>query len=113
MKVDVTIKLFNLKGEPLETQVRVKQEDETYKVEAVHATLGSICSDALLSVLPGDEKVSGKIKYDNWQLAKLLLNSGKAEVNVTAEQIVTIKDRIAKSFGTVVVGPVYALLEKD
>ena len=103
MKIDATQKLVNLYGEPL----RIKDKKDK---EMVQATLGDICSEALLGVFEGDRNEGGKKRYERWQLAgKIIKSDGKVELS--SEEIVAIKERVGMAYGPVIVGPTYDLLE--
>ncbi len=103
MKIDFAQKLFNLYGEPLE--IKDKKSEEL-----VQATLGDICSEALLGVFERDRNEGGKVRYERWQLAEKIIKSS-GEVELGSEEIVTIKERVGTAYGPVIVGPTYDLLE--
>lgn len=106
MQIDFRTKLISQTGEPLEAEER-KDDD----VKKVQMTLGGACSKSLLSVATRkDMEESGEVKYKRWQLAGKIMNTKEA-VDVTAEEIVLIKKHVGNSYGPVVVGPVYDILE--
>lgn len=94
MIVNFDTQLVNLKGEAL-------KENDT------PVTLKDICANALLA---NDEKMEGRIKLENWNLAQLVYKGG--EIELTAEQVVKMKDMVAKHFPTLVAGQVLNILDK-
>ncbi|MDD5353300.1 MAG: hypothetical protein PHS93_09090 [Candidatus Omnitrophica bacterium] len=93
MKVNFNQPLKNLDGSP------IKDGDKAI-------TLKDVCANALLAV---EEKADGKVKLENWTLAQLVYKGG--ELDLTAEQVVKIKDMVAKSYTTLVVGQVLEILK--
>ncbi len=60
----------------------------------------------------GDEKgISGEVKFKRYQLAARVQPGGL--VDVSAEEVATLKQLIGKAFTPVVVGPAYEALELD
>ena len=55
------------------------------------------------------ENQTGEEKMEAWGLAKNIHDG--AELNLTPEQIVKLKERIGKVYGAAVVGPVYQILD--
>ena len=74
------------------------------------ATLGRLAKDALTNILQGDDQLSGSVKYDHWVLAGKVYPE-KHDVILTAEELATIKERIGKAFGPIVVGPAWKMLD--
>ena len=103
MKIDFNVKLLDLRDEPLE--IRDK------KAELVPATLGDVCSEAMLATLETDRNESGPAKYERWELAGKIIKADIA-VELKSEEITAIKGRVGKAYGPTIVGPVYDLLEK-
>lgn len=101
MKIDFSVKLISLKGEPLE-----KLDNDKKKVQM---TLSDACADALLAMLETDRAESGKEKYKRWQLASKIIVS--SEVDLDTDDISFIKERVGKLYGPATVGPVFNLLE--
>jgi hypothetical protein len=71
--------------------------------------LDKVCVNAVLSEIP-DEKTTGESKLLRFKLAKKIY--GASEVEVTAEEIVLIKDRVGKQYLPLIVGQVFEYLEK-
>ncbi len=103
MKIDFTQKLVNLRGKPL------KHNDKDDK--EVQTTLRDVCSEAMLAVTDKDKNEGGKARYERWELAGKIINTGNV-VELKTEEISTIKERVGMIYGPAIVGPVYDLLEK-
>lgn len=78
-------------------------------------TLRRVVTDALGGQLPGDDAKTGDEKF---QLFKLLvrINDGSKNggvVEIDANELATIKERVGRSWNTLVLGPSYILLETD
>jgi len=106
MNINFKEMLLTLKGEPLEKLVK-KETDEVPVPVAL--SLGEACADALLGMTDSDRKESGTDKFKRWQLASKILEAEKIEL--TAEDVTLIKDRVGKVYGPISVGPIYNLLE--
>jgi hypothetical protein len=74
------------------------------------ATFGRIAKDALTNTLPGDDKIEGSVKYDHWMLAAKVYPDRKDAV-LTRTELETIRDRVGKGYGAIVVGPVWRLID--
>lgn len=72
-------------------------------------TLGEVSVNALQVGGQDDSKLSGVEKLKMYELAKKIYNNKNA--TLTAEQITMIKDRIAKYYATIVVGPAFEMLD--
>ena len=102
MKIDFSTLLHGLDGEVLRTPP-MKQGEEG-KLQ----TLSRVCVDALVAV-ERNATPNGKISFERYQLAEKI--NDKKEVEVSAEEIVMLKDRVGIIFGPVVVGPAFKLLD--
>lgn len=100
--IDFTQVIKDLDGKPLPINIEGR-------LPAV-ATLGQVAKDALVNVLQEDAQLSGAVKYDHWVLAGKVYPD-KSDVVLTAEELATIKERIGKAFGPLVVGPCWKLLD--
>jgi hypothetical protein len=100
--IDFTQVIKDLDGKPLPINMEGK-------LPAV-ATLGQVAKDALVNVLQEDAQLPGSVKYDHWVLAGKIYPD-KSDVVLTAEELATIKERIGKAFGPLVVGPCWKLLD--
>lgn len=109
MRINFDQNLVTLDGENLIEQVKIKTDDGKGKVENKDVLLKNVCIGALLSERQ-DEKATGEQKLERFELARRIHKGGIAEV--TAEEIVLIKTRIATSHVTLVVGQVYEMLEQ-
>ena len=102
MKIDFSTLLLGLDGEVLRTPPTKAGE------EGKAQTLSRVCVDALVAVEPNTIP-DGKTSFERYQLAEKI--NDKKEVDLEAEDIVILKDRVGKIFGPIVVGPAYNLLE--
>jgi hypothetical protein len=84
-------------------------KDITEGKEKKVLTLDKVCVNALLSENQ-DDRQSGEDKLKVFQLAKKIYGAG--EVEVTAEEIVLIKNKVGRFYLPLVVGQVYEILEK-
>ena len=72
--------------------------------------LKDVCVAALVSELPSDrEKADGAEKFKRYILAGKINKGGVVEL--TADEVTMLKDRIGKGYGALVVGPAWTLLE--
>lgn len=94
MKVDFAAKIADLKGTVL-------------KYEGADATLGDICTAALLATFNGED-ATGETKDRRFRIAKKI--EGGA-LSLSAEEVSEIKTLIGKMFPPIVVGRSYELLD--
>lgn len=94
--MDFTTPLQNLNGTPLLME------------GGASMTLGDAAANALISQYP-DETPSGADKVKRWSLA-MRVHSAQ-QVELTADDIKLVKDFVAKAFGPLVVGQVWAILD--
>lgn len=109
MKRDFSTVLRNLRGEIIrvEDPTRPRPEGE----EPPPATLAFVATEALMQHVRGDENMSGEQKLRLYRLAGKVVHGGVVEV--TAEEIALLKERIGKGYGPNIVGPAYELLDTD
>lgn len=93
MKLNPTLVLNTLDGEPL-------KDGDT------EVTLGQVCVIALLN--PKDEP--GSKKAEKYELA-IRIKMAVDEVDVSAEEVVLLKEVIGYGYNALVVGQVYRILE--
>lgn len=96
MKIDTTKELMSISGQPLQNEDRTS------------TTLRHVIQNALLGGLQGDEKLSGADKLALWNLAK---RASRDEAEFNVEELATIKERIGRAYGPVVVGPAYEIID--
>ena len=101
MKIDFSAILLNLQDEPLLQPVSKEGE------KPLPATLAWVTSEALLRAT---EEKDGQKKYQLYSLAMRVGNGG--EVEVKAEDIALIKQKIGEQFAPLVVGRAFDLLER-
>lgn len=73
------------------------------------ATLKEISLNALTATLRGDENMSGMEKFKLYNLAIDIHKN--PEVDISVENVSSIKDRIGKAYSQVVVGAAWSILE--
>jgi hypothetical protein len=71
--------------------------------------LGVACVNALESQLPDDQREQGQEKFKRDELARKVF--GQKSVALTVEQVASIKDRIGRAYGPVVVGAAWRILD--
>lgn len=103
MKRDFNQVLIDLEGKPFKDEKKVD------------LTLRRVVTDALGSTLPGDDSKTGDEKF---KLFKLIVKVNDActkgaLADIEAEELTIIKERVGRSWNTLVMGPAYILLEKD
>jgi hypothetical protein len=74
-------------------------------------TLGSVCFMAVTAPMPGDESMGVEQKRRLYGIAQKVHALG--DVDLTAEDIVAIKERVGKGFSVIVVGRVFEMLDAD
>lgn len=98
MEVRLIKYLLNLDG----TEVK----DASGKV----ATVKGVILDALLATYKDEMNLSGEEKVRRWDLA-LRLNKTSDPCEVSADEIVLMKNLVGKAYGPLVTGQVWATLE--
>lgn len=87
-------------------------DGEDFKLDGGEAfTLKKICLGAIGATLPGDDAMDGEKKFNLYKLASRINKGGL--VDVTAEEISTLKARIAKAYTVFAVGAAFTLLEAE
>jgi len=76
--------------------------------EARDALIKDVLVNAILSPVQNE---SGMDKVKKYELAKRIYVGG--DINLTAEEIALIKDRVGESYAPIIVGQLYELLEAD
>ena len=97
MKVDMKQEIIDFKGEVM------KSNDEVLDLKAV-------CCEALISPLPGDDKMGWKEKQKLGELGRAVW---KGKSNFKSDQVSMIKDRIGKRFPISIVEPACRLIEGE
>lgn len=79
---------------------------------AKDCTLKSICLGAIGGAIDGDNVMTGEKKYALYKLADRISKGGAVEV--TTEEVATLKERIAKTYANfIVIGAAFDALEAD
>ncbi len=98
--VDFTQVLHTLTG-----SVMVDSDSKT----GVPVTLGSVAVNALLGTIDEDRTITGTEKLRRYEIAKKV--SGQSSVMLTVEELATIKERIGKVYGPLIVGAAWHALD--
>jgi hypothetical protein len=101
MKRNFDAALQNLDGSPMKTSA----EDPSA------VKLKTLCVNALLGNLEGDDRMTGEDKLALYQLAGRINKGGV--VDISTEELTKLKARLAKGFGIAIYGPAAILLETD
>lgn len=105
MKIDFDSAITDLNKKEIKTPIDGK--------EGV-LTLKTISVNALLAELPLNQRENpetGREKLKKFKLAEKINDGG--EVELTAEDISLIKEKIGKTYATLIVGKSYELLEQE
>jgi hypothetical protein len=76
---------------------------------SVGKPISSFAVDALMAPAKGDDLLSGSDKLNLFRIAQAL-HGASGSVELSAADVVVIKDRVAKAFPALVVGRIYAAL---
>lgn len=110
LKTDTLVTTFDGKAIPGRIDPDDKDEDGNVK-PAKSLTVGSVCIEALVGALPG-EQLDGAEKFKRWELARRL--HGVTEVDLKLEEATKVKECVGKAWSAMVVGAVWnALEDKD
>lgn len=74
-------------------------------------TVKDILLQACTAQLQEDAQMPGVKKFELYNLANKI-NGQKKDIELTVEEIATLKDRVGKAFNVLVVGQVWTILEK-
>lgn len=96
MRIDFSAPIRDLDGNPIENDKKP-------------FTLKAASINALLIVNPNEQQ-TGEEKVKAFSLA-MRINDAKGPVELTVEEVAKLKDIIGKSYGPIVVGRAYTLLE--
>lgn len=101
MKIDSSAPIFDVYGKKI-----VKND------EGAEWTLGELIATAFLTPLKGDETMTSvDEKLEAYRFAKMFATD-KGLINVTPEDVVKIRKRVAKAFHTMIAGPALEMLDK-
>ena len=93
------------------TQVLVGIDDKPIipKGETQPMTLGDVCVNALETPTDSDHTMPGADKFKLDQLARKIYQNANADL--TVEELATLKDRVGKLWGPLIVGAAWRLLD--
>ena len=74
-------------------------------------TFKDVAIIALVGTYGDEPNISGREKFERWELASKLYRSSTEEISLTVEEIAKIKELVGKAFNVVVVGAMWSLLE--
>ncbi len=80
-------------------------------IEGDVMTLGSVSINALLLQYKGEDNLPGEEKLRRWELAVKIKN-GPDPVELTVENVSLIKNLIGKSYGPLICGQAWKLLDQ-
>ena len=86
----------------------VLKDDKGIEVE--DGSLKTLLVNALFSNLKGDETLDGKKKYEMYTLSKKI-SEAEEEVELSAEEITLLKDRVGKAYVVLFMGQIWDMLE--
>lgn len=98
--IDFTTVLKGMDGKPLLASAAK---------DAPPLTLGEVCVNALETIMDSDRQMSGAEKFKLDDLARRIFE--KSDVVLSAEDIATLKERVGKVYGPLVVGNAWRLLD--
>ena len=101
MKIEFKQVLRSMDGEAMQEQREGK--------DARDFTLARACINALLTDIPNEQQ-TGAQKFDRFKLAMRLGNE-EDPIEITAEDITTIKGQVGKVYFTYTVGTIWSILE--
>jgi hypothetical protein len=101
VKRDFSTVLLHIDGTPLKEDGNPTGKD---------LTLAIACVNALMATLPGDEALTGTQKLERWRLAEAVYLRHNSDIKI--EDIALMKERLARCYGPLVVGPAFILLEE-
>jgi hypothetical protein len=112
MKIDFTATIDDLKGKPLPIQDGEVDDPETKQKRPVFRdfTLRDVCVNSLLLETRGGDAIDGKEKVRRFRLADKIFGAAESIV-LPAEDIVLLKDQVAKAYGALVTARAWDLLE--
>jgi len=108
MRIDFDRALTTLDGEALKYAVEACSACGRPREERSR-TLRNACVDGLMATSPQDQAITGEEKVRRYQLAVRIHEGGVVEVS--PEDVVLVRERVALLFGSIVVGQVWPMLE--
>lgn len=108
MKIDVTQELKNLDGSTL-VQARARCPECGRATETEAVTLRGVVTNALMVQDQSEAQVKGEEKARRYQLGLRIY--GEESPDLSPEEIVLIRQRVAQMYQPLVVGQVWALLD--
>lgn len=94
---DLNAVITDINGQP------IVDKDKTTTVKDMIIT-------GLLAVLPDEQNLGGEEKFKRFTLATKINDAKDGIVDLTPEEIVTIKHLVGRVFGSLAVGQIYKLL---
>lgn len=98
--IDFTVVLTDLDGKPITTEAQGKGET---------VTLGKAAATALLMSFPDEQNLDGAEKVKRFGLAVKIREA--KDVALSAEDVALVKKVIAKTYGALIVGRAWPLLD--
>lgn len=108
MKVPITTVLHDIEGIPLRDAKVTDSEGKVLRAER-DFTLRKACTEALQAMNLSGDTPDGEERFKRYQLAIRIM--AEDEPDLSSEDITKLKRLIGLSFGTIVVGRAYELLD--
>lgn len=118
MEVDFSQKLIGYDGKPVKSRDEETSTDaegkEVRKVVEKEIDLKTVCINSLM-FFDQRENLTGDDKFRRHRLANKIYESAKEKkaVTIAAENIVLLKQQIAKVYSPLVVGPAFEILDPE
>lgn len=111
MLIKVNTILKNLYGEPLKGNRKEtpKKTGPGEEPKLLDLTVREVLVNSLLAEFPG-EKIDGEEKLKRYKLA-IKIQEAKAEVDLSSEEIVKVKELVGKGWTPLISGQVWELIE--
>lgn len=101
MKINLNVGLLNNDDKPMLEGEGAEKRQSTAKLAVI---------TALTSALPGDENLKDDAKHKLYKLSKRVKKGGE-DVELSAEELTTIKQRVAIGFSPLISGQVWDVIE--
>ena len=105
MKIDFSIVLKDLRGDPLKDA----EGKDTWSADML--TLGSVAANALLAPAGQGEKLTGQVQLYRFQLATRIF-AATEPLDLKAEDVVVIKNQIAANYLPLASGQAWEIIER-
>ena len=108
-RIDFTQPLIGMDGNPITSLLPPQGSSADAKGVLTPMTLGDAAVSALETILEEDRQSPGAEKFKLDELARKIYK--KKDAVLLVEEIATIKNRIGKYYGPIVIGPAWRILD--